>query len=114
MGLRERGECYQELVKICGEYGTLPSSYIIPESKVQKVGYTPTSSDWSGVCEGVYEDKSIAIRVIRRHKPEDVQDIRVVKYLNLFCSPKLSLVFCRAFADRSQPGSLYLTLIYWN
>ena len=109
-----RTECFQGLVKICGEYGILPRSHIIPRSKVQKVGYAPISYDSSGVWEGVYEGKPVAIKVMRRDKSEDVQEIKAVRRLSLFSSPKSNLVFCRTFAERLQPGSLYLTRTYWS
>ena len=62
-----RRRCFRGLVKICGEYGILPSSHIIPESKIKKLGDSHTASGgFSEVLRGTYQgDKSVAIKVIR-------------------------------------------------
>ena len=83
-----RRRYFRELVKICGEYDILPSSYIIPESKVQRLDDSPVSSGgFSNVWRGTYaEDKSdkdkarsIAIKVMRCLKWVDIQPIKKVR-----------------------------------
>jgi len=84
---------FQRLVEACGEYGTLPSSYIIPESKVQKLGDSPVSSGgFSDVWPGAYEEdededpKCVAIKVIRYREPDGVQKIKKVRHFDPFSS----------------------------
>ena len=84
MGLSLRRRCFRGLVKLCGEYGVLPSSHIIPESKVQKLGYCPislggSSNIWPGIYngdDGHDGDKCVAIKVIRYFDSEDVQTVK--------------------------------------
>ena len=55
-------------MEICGKYGILPNSCIILESKVQKLGDSPISSGgFSGVWKGIYEERPVAIKVLRQH-----------------------------------------------
>jgi hypothetical protein len=111
MSLRARRRCFRGLVKLCGEYGILPSSYIIPESKVEKLGDTPISSGGSSdVWPGVYyetedtkdEDggKYVAIKVIRYCNADDVQTVKKVRRFDLSPS-RFSLTAYRTFAERS-------------
>lgn len=82
--------CLQGLVEICGEYAILPDSYAIPESKIRKLGNPPICSDhFSDVWRGAYEEKSIAIKVIRCRNPDDPLEIKKVGYSRL-CSPPRS------------------------
>ena len=103
MSLRTRRRCFRGLVKICGEYGVLPSSYIIPESKIQTLGDSPISlGGFSRVWAGMYEeDQSVAIKVIRRRKSDDVRKIEKVGCFDLYSSPRSSLTIYRTFAERS-------------
>jgi len=77
------------MVKLCGEYGILPSSHIISESKVHKLGDDPlTSSGFSYVWPGMYgeagdgededEGRCVAIKVIQYSESDDIQAIRKV------------------------------------
>ena len=77
MSLRARRQCFRGLVKICGEHGILPRSYVISESKIRKLGESPIPSAGSSeVWAGIYgEDKPIAIKVIRFYE----SNIRKVK-----------------------------------
>ena len=85
MDMSVRRRCFRGLVKLCGEYSILPSSHIIPESKIQKLGDSPISSGGSSeVWPGIHEDekdedggKSVAIKVIRYWDSGDVQIKRV-------------------------------------
>ena len=54
-------------MKTCGEHGILPSSYIIPESEIKKLGDSHIASGgFSEVFRGMYEGrKPVAIKVIR-------------------------------------------------
>jgi hypothetical protein len=94
MSQRARRRCFRGLMKICGEYGILPSSYLVHESKVEKPGNTSISSgDFSQVWPGMYyeaedetdEDggKCVAIKVIRYCDVEDVQRIKKVESFDL-------------------------------
>jgi len=82
LGLWRR--CFRGLVKLCGEHGVLPSSHIIPKSKVQKLGYCPislggSSSIWPGIYnEGDGDDggKCVAIKVIRYFESDDVHTVK--------------------------------------
>jgi hypothetical protein len=89
MSLRARRRCFRGLIKICGEYGILPNSYLIPGSKVQKLGDAPiSSSDFSSVWPGIYnqaEDKEdedggrcVAIKVVRYFESEDIRTTKKV------------------------------------
>ena len=85
---------------ICGEYGILPDSYIIPEPKIQQLGDSPVpSSGFPDLWQGKYEDKSVAIKVIKRYQASDSYKMQKVRYFDLFCSS--GLTFCRTFAERS-------------
>ena len=93
VSLRTRRRCFRGLVRICGERGILPSSYIIPKSKIRKLGDSPISSGgFSDVWPGAYEEeeeeeeKSVAIKVIRYDKSDDVRKIKKVKYFDPFSS----------------------------
>jgi hypothetical protein len=90
MSLRTRRRCLRGLVQICGEHGTLPSSYVLPESRLQRLGYCPISSGgFSKVWPGAYkeddggegDDKSrdVAIKVIRYYGSDDVQGLKKVR-----------------------------------
>jgi hypothetical protein len=89
-------------VKLCGEYGILPSSYIIPEFKIQKLGDAPISSGgFSDVWPGAYEEEqSVAIKVIRYYEEDDVHRIKKVRRFDPLPS-RSSLTICRTFAERS-------------
>ena len=99
MSLRTRRRCLRGLVRICGEYGVLPNSYIIPQSKIQKLGDSPISlGGFSRVWAGMYEeDQSVAIKVIRRRESDDVRKIEKVRYFDphLSIQPDHSQNFCR-------------------
>ncbi|KAF9654244.1 kinase-like protein [Thelephora ganbajun] len=76
--MRTRRRCFRGLVKVCGEYGILPNSYIIQESDIEKLGESPVSSGgfsdvWPGMHEG---EKSVAIKIIRYYESDDVQTIK--------------------------------------
>ena len=79
-------------MKICGKYGILPNSYIIPESKIEKLGESPISfGGFSSVWPGMYEeDKSVAIKVLRYRKSDDAQKIKKVQLLHQLPSLRLS------------------------
>ena len=95
-----RRRCFRGLVKICGEYGILPSSYTIPHSKIRRLGDAPISSGgFSDVWQGAYKEnedeedeedddktKFVAIKVIRYCESDDVQAIKEVGYFDLFPS----------------------------
>lgn len=82
-----RRRCFRGLIRICGEYGILPDSYIIPESKIQKAGDSPIASGgFSDVWSGIYDDESedgrpVAIKVIRLYESDDIRRIKRVIYL---------------------------------
>lgn len=80
-GMRRR--CFRGLMKICGEYGTLPNSYLIPETKIQKLGDSTISPGGpSDARPGVYEgDKFVAIKSIRHHEPQVAYKVKKVRYL---------------------------------
>lgn len=120
-----RRRCFRGLVKTCGEYGILPSSYIIPESKIQKLGDSPISSGgFSDVWPGVYredgkfeseedddEGRFIAIKIIRYCETDDIQTIKKVRCFGRSPS-RSSLTVCRISVGRSSPGSVCLTQTY--
>lgn len=82
ISLRARRQCFRGLVKLCGERGILPSSYLIPESKVEKLGDGPISTGgFSDVWPGMYEDEiCVAIKVIRCYETDNAQKIRKVRH----------------------------------
>jgi len=105
MSVRTKRRCLRGLVKICGEYGVLPNSYIIPKSKIQKLGDEPVSSGgFSDVWPGAYkededkEEKYVAIKVIRYWESEDARRVRKVGYFGLFPS-RLSLIVLQSFCQ---------------
>jgi hypothetical protein len=116
MSQRARRRCFRGLIKICGEYGILPNSYLIPGSKVQKLGDTPvSSSDFSHVWPGMYNEagdededggKCVAIKVVRYFESEDIRTVKKVRSFDLSPSHRASLTVCRTFAERSSPGSV--------
>jgi len=75
-------------VKICGEHGILPDSYIISESEIRKLGNSPISSGGSSeIWAGMYEeDRSIAIKVIRFYESGDIRKVKKVRLFDLFSS----------------------------
>ena len=104
ISLRTRRRCFRGLVKICGEYGTLPDSYIIPESNIRKLGKSPAASGgFSEIWPGAYAgDKSVAIKVIWYRKYDDVREIKRVRRFGLFSSLRQSsLIIRRSFVGRS-------------
>lgn len=123
MSLRARRRCFRGLVKICGEYSILPSSCIIPESRIQKLGDSPVwSSDFSDVWPGIYneddekdedEGKSVAIKVIRCWQSDDFEAIKKVRCFEL-SSSRSSLTVRRTFSERSSSGSGCLIRTYWS
>jgi hypothetical protein len=102
MSPRARRRCLQGLAKVCGEYDILPDSYIIPESKVQKLGDSPISSNrFSDIWPGMYDEaedekdederdederKSVAIKVMRYWESDDVRAMRKVRCFDLSLS----------------------------
>ena len=91
MSLDVRRRCFRGLVKLCGEYGILPSSHIICESKVHKLGDPFTSGGSSYVWPGMYDEdgdweeedggRCVAIKVIQYSELDDFQTIRKVRCL---------------------------------
>ena len=87
INLRTRRRCFRGLVKTCVEYGTLPNSYIIPKSKIEKLGEDPfASGSYSAVWAGMYkkededeEGKCVAIKVMQSWGM-DAQKYKKVKY----------------------------------
>ena len=81
ISLHTRRRCFRGLVKICGEYGVLPSSYVIHESKIRKLGDSPVSSGgFSEVWPGAYDgEKAVAIKVIKYYGSYNVQEMRKMK-----------------------------------
>jgi hypothetical protein len=122
INLRTRRRCFRGLVKICGEHCILPSSYIIPESKVQKLGDCAVSSGgFSDVWPGMYEeDLAVAIKVIRYCELDDVQKVKKVRYPNLFprtIGPDHPQNFCReviTWKRMSHPNILPLIGVMMN
>jgi len=84
-------KCFQGLVKVCGEYGILPSSRIVPGAKVQRVDYTPISPGLSEVWKGAHEGRSVAIKVIRHRKSDNAQETKAVRSPN--SSPPTEIEF---------------------
>jgi len=103
LNLRTRTRCFRGLVKICGEYGILPNSYVIPESKVQKLGDSTTScGGFSDIWLGAYEeDIPVAIEVVRNYGSDDIRKIRKVQRIDLLSSSRSRLRIGRTFAERS-------------
>ena len=106
--LRMRRRCFRGLVKICGEYGILPTSYIIPESKIKKLGDSPIASGgFSEVSQGVYDgDKSVAIKVIQLYTlniqgPKGIKEVKKVRHLDPLSSSRSDLIVLRTSAERS-------------
>lgn len=94
MSPRTWRRCLRGLAKICGEYSILPSSYVIPESRLQRLGYCPISSgSFSKVWPGTYkgddsgkdedESKEVAIKVVRYYGSDDVQGLKKVRRSDL-------------------------------
>jgi len=102
MSLRARRRCFRGLVKICGEHGILPDSYIVSESEIRKLGSSPIPSGGSSeVWAGMYgEDKPVAIKVIRFYVSGDARKVKKVRLYDLFSS-RQSLTVRRTFAGRS-------------
>ena len=69
-------------MKLCGETSILPSSYLIPEFGVEKLGDRPISTGgFSHVWPGVYGDGiRVAIKVIRCYETDNAQNIKKVMY----------------------------------
>jgi len=93
MDLRTRRRCFRGFVKVCGEHGILPSSYIIPKSKIEKLGDSPFSSGgFSNIWPGMYkededeEGRCVAIKVVRYCESDDVQKIKNASYFDPFSS----------------------------
>ena len=108
MDLRTRRRCFRGLVKICGEYGVLPVSYIIPESKIKKLGDSPIASGgFSEIFQGAYdEDESVAIKVIQLYTlniqgPKGIKEVKKVRHLDLLSSSRSNLIVLRTSAARS-------------
>ena len=109
MTLRARRRCFRGLVKICGEHGILPSSYIIPESKI-KPGDSLASGGFSEVLRGTYEgNKSVAIKVIRLYDvyslnvqgTKGIKEVKKVRHFDLPSSSRSNLIALRISAERS-------------
>jgi len=103
ISLSTRRRCLRGLAKICGEYDILPSSYIVPDSKVQKDGNLPVSfGGFSDVWKGFYgeERKAVAIKVIRQYETVDIRGIKKVSSFNRLFSHDRTLSFCRTSAER--------------
>jgi len=98
-----KGQCFRGLVKICGKYGILPNSYIIPESKAKKQGDSPAAyGGFSDVWLGKYgKHKLVAIKVLRYYESDDIRKIEKVKRLDRLPMPRESLTVYRTFAERS-------------
>ena len=81
VSLRTRRRCFRGLVKLCGERGILPNSYIVPESKLEKLGEGPiTTGRFADVWAGAYEDETmVAIKVIRPPESGNSKRARKVK-----------------------------------
>ena len=97
MSLSARRRCFRGLVKLCGEHGILPRSYIIPESRIQKLGDSPISfGGFSDVWPGIYNEtedekdedagKCVAIKIIQCCSTGDAQAIKKVRCFNLLSS----------------------------
>lgn len=83
VALRTRRRCFRGLVKLCGDHGVLPGSYIIPESKIEKLGDEPVSTGgFSEVWLGTYggEENYVAIKVIHYNKQNCIHNIRKASY----------------------------------
>jgi len=111
MSLRARRRVFRGLVKVCGEYGILPSSCIIPESKIKKpVDSEIASGGFSQVLRGTYEgDKPVAIKVIRLHDPhtldiqgpKKIKEVKKVRHFDLPSSSCSNLIVLRTSTGRS-------------
>ena len=107
-------------MKICGEYGVLPSSHIIPQSKIRKLGDSPVSFGgfpdiWSGTYkeDNDKENKYVAIKFIRYCESADVQQVEKVRHSDPL-PLQSSLTAYRSFVERSSPGSVDLIQTYWS
>jgi len=86
MSLQTRRRCLRALTNICGEYTILPNSYVIPQSKIQKMGDSPISSrDFFDVWSGM--------------KSDDIREIKTVGYFDVFSS-RPNLTVRRTFSER--------------
>ena len=72
-------------MRLCGEHGVLPESYLIPESKIEKLGDAPISTGgFSEVWPGIYEEENpVAIKVMKCYTQEGIQTIKKVRHLDL-------------------------------
>ena len=85
-------------------YDILPSSQIIPESKIEKLGDSPVSSgSLSHVWRGVYSDGggSVAIKFMRHAGSSKVENTKEVRHFDPLPSPPCNLITCRTSAERS-------------
>ena len=96
-------------------HSTLPDSYIILDSEIQKLGNSPVSGGgFSKVWRGTYgRDRSIAIKVMRHDGSGYSEKMKKVRNFDL--SPRSSpTIQYRTSAGRSKPGNVYLTRTYWS
>jgi hypothetical protein len=83
--LNTRRRCFRGLARVCGEYGVLPESYLIPEYKIEKLGDAPAATGgFSEVWPGMYEEeKAVAIKIIKNYTAEGLQTINKARHLDL-------------------------------
>lgn len=120
--LRAKRRCFRGLVKLCGEHGILPSSYLLPESKIQKLEDEGPrfTGGFSDIWPGVYEDETfVAIKVIRCCET-DVQKTKKVGYhyiASCNIEPDCLQNFCReviTWKRLSHPNILELIGVTMN
>lgn len=65
------------LTKICKVYCFVPTSHLIVDAKLQKLGDAPVGGASSNLWPGMYGEQEVSIKVMSRYESEDVTPIRV-------------------------------------
>ena len=71
-------EIFDKFRQLCGRTGLLPASHIIPENSSKMAEHLIASHSPGDVQEGTYNDKRVAIKVLRMCNGNDVKEARKV------------------------------------
>jgi len=67
-------------MRLCSRTICLPASHVLPETSVRTTEDPATWGGFSDVWEGIYDEKRVAIKVLRVYKEGDIQRVRKVLY----------------------------------
>ena len=74
--IKHDAKIFKRFWQLCGRTGLLPTSHILSDKPTLTSKHLLATGGFGDVWEGTYNDKRVAIQVLRVHKEDDIQGVK--------------------------------------